>query len=136
MVGFIITGLSAGFVAGLLGVGGGVILVPALIFVLGISIHGAIGISLAVIVPTALTGAYKHFLSGNVDLKVAAIVAVFAMVGSWTGASLATYISAATLKKAFAIFLIVIGFNMLFGWTNQIAQKYARIDTSMPKDRG
>ena len=79
MIGFILTGLSAGFVAGLLGVGGGVILVPALIFVLGVSIHSAIGISLAVIVPTAFTGAFKHFLSGNVDLKVAAIVAVFAI---------------------------------------------------------
>ena len=85
----IIIGVCAGIISGLLGLGGGVFLVPALLLFLDMSIHKAIGISLAVIVPTALSGALKHYHLGNVDLRVAALVAVGGIVGGFLGAILA-----------------------------------------------
>ncbi len=115
-------GLVAGIFSGLLGIGGGVILVPGIVMVAGLSIHQAIGISLAVIIPTAISGTAKHFLSGNVDLKLALIIAGSAIIGAWLGASFAQALPAAQLKKVFAVFLILIGCNMLFGWTSRITQ--------------
>ena len=122
-IGLIILGLFAGFTSGLLGIGGGVILVPALALFFGIPFHKAVGVSLAIIVPTALSSMLKHYAEGNVDFSFAFIIAVFAMLGGWLGASYSTALPAATLKKIFAIFMIVIGCNMLFGWSNKAVQK-------------
>ena len=65
----------------------------------------------------------KHYSEGNVDFSFAFIIAVFAMLGGWLGASYSTALPAATLKKIFAIFMIIIGCNMLFGWSNKAVQK-------------
>ena len=65
---FIIIGLAAGILSGLLGVGGGIIIVPALTMFMGFDIKQAIGTSLAIIIPTALSGAVVHYTSGNVNL--------------------------------------------------------------------
>ena len=129
MLGLLLTGLSAGILSGLFGVGGGVILVPALLFVTGISIHQAIGVSLAVIVPTALTGVLKHYQLGNVDLKLAALVAVGGILGSLIGAYLASVLPAEALKKAFGVFLIFVGLNVVFGWTGSLATRFSNRDS-------
>ena len=118
----IITGVVMGILSGMLGVGGGIILVPALIFLMKVEPHRAIGISLAVIIPTALSGAFKHYRNGNVDLRIAILVAVGAIAGAYLGATIANTLPGGTLKKIFGGFLIVMGFNMLFEWTSKLTK--------------
>lgn len=113
-------GLVSGFLSGLLGIGGGFIMVPALIIFVGLSPHHAIGASLAVIVPTAISGVFKHYSLGNVDFRMAAMVAVGAVVGSYIGATTTAYVSGDTLKKIFGVFTVLVGCNMLFGYTGKI----------------
>ena len=98
------------------------ILVPALALIFGIPFHKAIGISLAIIIPTALSSMLKHYSAGNVDFSFAFTVTIFAIIGGWLGASYSTMLPAQTLKKVFAVFMIVVGCNMLFGWSSKTVQ--------------
>lgn len=110
-------GLVSGLVSGLFGVGGGIVMVPAMLFFLSPPIRDikqAVGTSLAVIIPTALIGSYKHFTQGNVDWRTALALAPLALVGGYTGAWLTTHIPAESLKRAFGGFLIVVGARLLF----------------------
>ncbi len=106
-------GLMAGLVGGLFGVGGGVVIVPLLILALGISPKVAIGTSLAVIIPTSVMAALRHYQLGNVDLRLAAIMAAGAVLGALAGASLTAYVSGEWLRRGFAVFLIVTAVRML-----------------------
>ncbi len=105
----------AGLLAGLFGVGGGVVLVPLLVYVLKFDPHRAIGTSLAVIVPVALVSLARHHLAGHVVWKTALWVAVVAGVAGWLGAELSTHLAGPVLKRAFAVFLLLISLKMLFG---------------------
>lgn len=123
VVSLLLIGAVAGFSSGLLGIGGGVIYVPALLFVLGCSIHTAIGISLAVIVPTALVAVLKHGATENIDLTVALIVTAGGVVGALAGASLAHAVPALLLKRIFGVFLLLLGMNFLLGWSDAYVKK-------------
>ena len=78
-------GLAAGFLAGLLGIGGGILIVPALVLLLGFDQHLAQGTSLVVIIPAALAGSWTHYRRGRLDLRVAAFVAVGGVLGAAIG---------------------------------------------------
>ena len=105
-----IIGLIVGTVAGLFGVGGGILMVPAGITIFKREPAVAVGTSLAAIVFIALASAYKHHTLGNVDLKLAALMAVGAIVGGWfIGAPLADKMPGATLKQSFGYFAMCIG---------------------------
>lgn len=101
------TGLLAGFLSSLLGVGGGIVMVPMITMFLGFSQQQAQGISLAAMMPIAFTGMLKHHKLGNVEFSVAAWVAPGAVVGAVIGSKLANIMDGNTLKLAFGIFLIV-----------------------------
>lgn len=122
-VALVVVGMFAGALSGLLGVGGGIIFVPALLLLVRLNIHEAIGVSLAVIVPTALAGVMTHYRAGNVDLKLAVLVAAGGVLGGVLGASLAAHVPAETLKKIFGGFLIIVGVSMLLGWTTKLSLK-------------
>lgn len=107
-------GLVSGVTSGLFGVGGGIIMVPAMMMLMGVDIKVAIGTSLAVIIPTALMGSFKHY-PHNVDLKVAFSLAPTAILGSYVGAWLTTIISSNGLKRGFGIFLVLVGLKIFFG---------------------
>ncbi len=110
-------GLVSGLVSGLFGVGGGIVMVPAMLFFLSPPIRDvkqAIGTSLAVIIPTALIGSYKHFTQGNVDWRTALALAPLAILGGYTGAWLTKHIPAESLKHAFGGFLVLVGLRLLF----------------------
>ena len=110
-------GLVSGVASGLFGVGGGIVMVPAMLFFLSPPIRDikqAVGTSLAVIIPTALIGSYKHFTQGNVDWRTALALAPLALVGGYTGAWLTTQIPAENLKRAFGGLLILVGARLLF----------------------
>lgn len=108
-------GLAGGVAGGLFGVGGGLVMVPAMVYFLTLDIKVAVGTSLVVIIPTAFTGAFKHFQLGNVDWRVALSLAPTAMCGSYLGAWLTREISSASLKRAFGGFIIIVGIRLLLG---------------------
>lgn len=110
----VVVGFFAGVMSGLFGVGGGIVMVPAMMFFMNVPIKTAVGTSLAVIIPTALMGTYKHFSQGNVDWKIAFSLAPMAIAGGFGGAWLTTIISADNLKKSFGGFLVLVGLRLLF----------------------
>lgn len=110
-----VIGLLAGTLGGLLGVGGGVVLVPAFTRLLGFSVKHAIGTSMGVILFTALSASWRHWQLGNVRLDVVVVVAVLSMAGAWLGASLSARLPERTLRIVFAIFLIVTATDMIAG---------------------
>lgn len=115
-------GLLSGFLSGMLGIGGGIIIVPLVIMLFGLSAHQAIAVSLAVIVPTAIAGSLKHYSAGNIDLKFALLIAIGAVSGAYLGASVANMLPGETLKKILGATLVLIGLNMLFGWTTAVSR--------------
>jgi uncharacterized membrane protein YfcA len=111
----LLLGLVAGTFSGLVGLGGGVILVPALMLFFGLSQHQAQGTTLALMVPPiGLLAAWTYYKAGYVDLKIAALVCAGFFVGGFIGAKLATGMSNAVLEKVFAVALILIALKMLF----------------------
>lgn len=106
-------GMFAGFLGGLLGIGGGILIVPALIMLFGLEPHKAIAISAAVIVPTALVAMLKHSAAGLVDYRFVLFIALAAIVGSYLGALANHSLSGDSLKKIFAVAMILIGLNLL-----------------------
>lgn len=111
-----LVGLVGGVTSGLFGVGGGVIMVPAMVLLLSPPIRDikqAIGTSLLVIIPTALAGMGKHFHQGNVDWRLALALAPGAVLGGFLGAWATTFVSADNLKRAFGGFLILVGVRLL-----------------------
>jgi len=107
-------GLAGGFVSGLFGVGGGVLFVPLLILFFKVETHLAVGTSLAVIVPTALVGAFRHFLDAEVDWKTAGLLALFACIGAWLGSGVSLRLDVLILRRLFAVFLVVLAFRLFF----------------------
>ncbi len=105
-------GLLAGTLAGLLGVGGGIVMVPAFVRFLHMDIRMAIGTSMAIIVLTSIVAGSKHYLLGNVDLKIVAVVAILAMIGAYIGAALTAVVPVRSLKMIFAVFVLIVGADM------------------------
>lgn len=108
-------GIFSGVASGLFGVGGGIVMVPAMVLLLKMDIKLAVGTSLAVIIPTALCGTFKHLQLGNVDWKVVLGLAPTAICGSYLGAYLTSHISSGNLKKAFGGFIVLVGLKLLLG---------------------
>jgi len=111
-----VLGLVTGFMAGMLGIGGGIIVIPALVMIMGFSQQGAQGTSLAMMLPpVGIFAVMNYYKAGHVDLKVAAILACVFIIGSIFGSKLAVKIPQDILKKVFGVFLIVVAIKMLFG---------------------
>ncbi len=111
----IVIGIITGVMAGMLGIGGAVIMIPSLVFLLGFSQHMAQGTSLAVMLPPiGIIAAYNYYKAGQVNLKFALILAAAFIAGSYFGSKLALTLPQTILKKGFAILLIAIALKMLF----------------------
>jgi uncharacterized protein len=111
----IIVGMAAGMLAGLVGVGGGIIIVPALVYFIGLNQHSAQGTSLALIMlPVGILGVLQYYKTGNVDFKIVGFLAIGFIIGSFFGSKLALSLPQETVKKIFAILMIVLALKMLF----------------------
>jgi uncharacterized protein len=108
-------GGATGVLSGFFGVGGGVVLVPALVLLAGVPQHVAQGISLLFIVPTAAAGAWTHHKLGNVERSVVLPIALWSMGGAFAAALVAASIPAAALRVLFGVFLVANGARMAFG---------------------
>lgn len=110
----ILIGILAGFLSGLVGVGGGIIMVPLLVLFLSLTQHQAQGTSLAVLaVPVTALAVFNYYKEGQLNLKYAAIIAAFFVVGSIVGSKFALTLDQKVLKKIFAVVLVVIAGKML-----------------------
>src|SRR5688572_15684765 len=106
---FIVIGLLAGVLSGLFGIGGGVVIVPALIFFAKLQPVAATGTSLAaLLLPVGALGAYEYYRKGHLEIGAALWVALGLFFGAWVGAKLAQELSPVQLRRAFALFLVVI----------------------------
>lgn len=106
-------GLVAGVLSGLFGIGGGVIIVPLLILVLGIAAHQAVGTSLtALLLPVGLFGALQYWQAGEVNLLHAGLLAAGLAVGVFIGARLGLSLPGEVVQRAFGVLLLVIGLRM------------------------
>jgi len=111
----IVIGFLAGVVGGSLGLGGGIIIVPALVFILGFTQHEAQGTSLAVLLfPIGILGVINYTKRGYVDFKFALILIIAFIVGSYLGSVIAIHLPAKTLRKIFGIFMLLISLKMIF----------------------
>lgn len=109
-------GLGAGVLSGLFGIGGGVIVVPGLIYMAGLDVPSALGTSLAaLLLPVGLLGAWAYWNAGDVNLHAAAVVATGLFLGAWGGARFALSLPTPVLQRAFAVFLGAIAVRMWFG---------------------
>jgi uncharacterized membrane protein YfcA len=112
---YIVIGLLAGLLAGLFGIGGGLLIVPALVLAARMPIQVATGTSLgALLLPAGLLGALVYYRAGNLDVKAALLIALGLLVGAWLGAQLAQEIKAPTLTRMFAVFLVIVAVRMWF----------------------
>ncbi len=116
----VFTGIAAGILGGMVGVGGGIIIVPALVYFLGFNQHTAQGTSLGLLMlPVGVLGFLQYYHScqkaGNpIDFKVIALLAVGFIIGSYFGSKVSLGLSVDSVKKIFAIILILIAIKMLF----------------------
>jgi uncharacterized membrane protein YfcA len=113
---FALIGIFAGVASGLFGVGGGIVIVPALIFFAGFSQHLATGTSLAVLLPPiGLAATLEYYRHGNVDLRAALLVAAGVFTGSWLASIFANQVSGARLRLVFGAFMMALGLYLVFG---------------------
>ena len=107
-------GVIAGMLSGLVGVGGGIVMVPLLIYLMGFNQHQAQGTSLTVlVVPVTAAAVYNYYKEGYIDWRYAGIIALFFVVGGYFGSKMAISIDQRMLKKIFAVVLLFVAGKML-----------------------
>lgn len=111
---YIILGLIAGICGGMFGIGGGTILIPAMVFLFGLTQHQAQGTTLAIMVPPiGLLAAMRYYYSGNVKLGMAGFICIGFLIGGLIGAHFVQNLSDPLLKRIFGIFLFFVAINMI-----------------------
>jgi len=114
MIYFILTGLIGGFLSGFMGIGGGLIMVPFLIFFAKFNQHLAQGTSLAVLaIPVVAIGAFNYYQNGNVDIKAALVIALFFCIGIFFGSKIAQTASPENLRIFFGLFMVLAGIKLV-----------------------
>ncbi len=113
--GLMLIGLSAGVLSGLFGIGGGILIVPALMYGMGFTQKLATGTSLAILLPpVGIAAVIEYYRHGAVDIKAAMIIAVMLVVGSWLGSRFSVGLDPTTMKLLFGTFLILLGGYMIY----------------------
>jgi uncharacterized protein len=126
LITLLLIGLCAGVLSGLVGVGGGLIIVPALIFFLGYTQHQAQGTSLGLLLlPVGILAVLNYYNKGHIDVKVVTVMSIAFVLGGWVGSKLALRLPEDTVKKIFAVFLFYSAFKLLkwdkaiFSWLKE-----------------
>jgi uncharacterized protein len=112
----LIVGLMAGILSGLVGIGGGIIIVPALVYFLGFSQHQAQGTVLFMfLLPIGIFGTYTYYKEGYVDIKTALLICSTFVVGSYIGSKMAISFDQLAVRKIFGVIMLLMALKMLFG---------------------
>lgn len=108
-------GLTAGVLSGFVGIGGGVIIVPALVYLLHLSQHEAQGTSIALMLPPiGILAAMNYYKAGSLNLKFAAVVAVSFIIGGYVGSKVSLQMPAETVKRIFGFIMLAVALKMIF----------------------
>lgn len=111
----IVIGLIAGILSGLVGVGGGILMVPMFVIFLGISQHNAQGMSLAVMLPpVTFLAVYNYHKAGDIDWRMALIVSAVFIIGGFFGSKIALKIDQLTLKRIFGVMMFIAAIKLMF----------------------
>ena len=111
----IVIGIAGGILSGLFGVGGGVIIVPALVFFIGMTQHEAQGTSLGLmLLPIGILAAMNYFRSGNLDIRAGLIIALAFVIGGYIGSKVALGIQEVTLKRLFGVLMLAVSVKLIF----------------------
>src|SRR4051812_22242777 len=112
----VVIGIVSGVAAGFFGIGGGVLVVPLLIYWVGFSQHRATGTSLAVLLPpVGLAAVIEYYRNDNVDIRAAIVIAIAMLIGGGAGAIFANRVSGPYLRLAFGVFVVILGTYLIFG---------------------
>lgn len=112
---FVAIGLAAGVLAGLFGIGGGIVIVPSLLYFAKMTPQTATGTSLAaLLLPVGALGAWQYYRNGSLDIRAALWIALGIFIGAWLGAGLALKLPAKDLQRAFAVFLVFVAGHLWF----------------------
>jgi len=115
IAGFLLLGICAGYLGGLAGVGGGIIVVPALVYIFGFNQHLAQGTTLAMMIPPiGLLAAREYYLRGYVHISACLLLISGYLVGSYLGGRLAVHLPDQVIKKIFAWFMLLVAVKLLF----------------------
>ena len=110
---FLAIGLAAGVLSGLFGIGGGILIIPALIFFAAFPTKLALGTSLgAMLLPVGLLGAYAYHQAGNLNIKASILISLGLFFGAWAGAKLANLLPGALLQRMFAVFIVLMAIRL------------------------
>ncbi len=113
IIAYITLGLTTGIISGIVGIGGGIIIIPALVFLFGFTQHQAQGTTLAILVPPiGLMAAYTYYQSGYVNLNVALFICIGFFIGGFAGSKIAVSLSNQVLEKIFGSILVIVGLYM------------------------
>lgn len=112
----IMLGLATGILSGVIGIGGGIIIIPVLVFFFNMTQQNAQGTTLAMMVPPiGILAAYTYYKAGFVDMKIAGLLCIGFFFGGLIGAKLAILLPSAILKKVFSVIIMIIAVKMFFG---------------------
>jgi uncharacterized membrane protein YfcA len=116
VAGLVLIGVLAGVFSGMFGIGGGLIIVPALALLYGMKQHAAVGTSLgALLLPVGALSAWVYWKNENLNIKYSALIAAGLLVGAFVGAKLVEPVSDLTLRRMFGVFLLIVSVRMLWG---------------------
>lgn len=109
-------GIFAGFASGLVGVGGGIIIVPGLVFFLGLTQHQAQGISIGMLMmPVGFLAAYNYYKTGNLNIGYSVLIGLTFLAGAFFGSKVALNFDQNLMKRIFGVFIMLIALKMIFG---------------------
>ena len=109
-------GLVAGILSGMVGIGGGIIIVPALVYFLGLSQHTAQGTTLAMfLMPIGILGVMNYYNAGHVDIKTALIIGTTFVLGSFVGSKIAIGLDQNMVKRIFGVIILFVSIKMILG---------------------
>ena len=115
-IGFVVVGLAAGVLSGLFGIGGGLLIIPVLVYLFGMTQHLAQGTTLALMIPPiGIFAAWTYWKQGNVNLVAAAFICLGFVFGGWVGAKFSNAIPELMLRRSFGVLLAVVAAKMIFG---------------------
>jgi len=112
----LIIGILAGFSSGMVGIGGGIIIVPALVFFLGLTQHQAQGVSIGMLLlPVGFLAAMNYYKSGNLDISKSLIIGASFIIGAYFGSKVSLNIDGAIMKRIFGVVILLISLKLIFG---------------------
>jgi uncharacterized protein len=112
----ILIGLAAGTLGGMMGVGGAIIMIPAMVYFLGMSQHSAQGTSLAVMLPpVGFLAVYNYYKSGEINIKYAIVIGLAFVIGGYFGSKLSLKVPSDMLRKIFGVFMLLMAIQLIFG---------------------